>query len=76
MTVLALNTDSIASFLTNNIIYLLLIVVVITMMGRSRKGETAQNVTSAFNVILALVILGLAANVSGVSTWLANMVWA
>ena len=76
MTILALNTDSIASFFTNNIIYLLLIVVVITMMGRSRKGETAQNVTSAFNVILALVILGLAANVSGVSTWLANMVWA
>ena len=76
MTILALNTDSIASFLTNNIIYLLLIVVVITMMGRSRKGETAQNVTSAFNVILALVVLGLAANVSGVSTWLANMVWA
>ena len=76
MTIHALNTDSIASFLTNNIIYLLLIVVVITMMGRSRKGETAQNVTSAFNVILALVVLGLAANVSGVSTWLANMVWA
>lgn len=55
-------TGGLATFLNDNVIQLLLILVAIAALWASRKGEVSKVVTVGICLVLGLAILALSAN--------------
>lgn len=65
--------QEIGDFLTNNILFIVIIVAGITICVFALNGSVRKAVTAAGLVILGLGVVGLSSQVDHVSTWVANL---
>ena len=73
--ILAFNRDGLVDLLTNDVMYILGLVIVLAMYNNGRRAETGKNTTIMINVVLALLVLAMVGDATGVGAWLKGLVW-
>lgn len=61
--------QSLADFLTENVVLLVVIVVGIGIIAKANTGETRKAVTSSGITLLGLLVIGAAAHANEISDW-------
>jgi hypothetical protein len=68
------NGQSIANFLTENVLVVVVLVVAVGILTKANTGETRKAVTAVFIVLLGLFVVGASTHTNDIGGWLYRLV--